>query len=212
MNSSNFKWQLMSRCLSGEASAEEIALLEEALKKDDSLQQRYQILKQFWSSAQPFTISENEENKKQINTILEKAYEADILNSDLTKNRILIRGNFFKILISGAAAIIILLTGFFLINKKSSPNTVLQVHEKNLQQVVAQKGSRNRTILPDGSVVWLNAGSSLSYTGNFKGLIREVYLNGVGFFDVVKQDNHPFVVHEYGIDFLVLGSAFDGKS
>ena len=212
MNSSNFKWQLMSRCLSGEASAEETALFEEALKKDESLQQRYQILKQFWSSAQPFTISENEENKKQINTILEKAYEADILNSDLTKNRILIRGNFFKILISGAAAIIILLTGFFLINKKNSPNTVLQVHEKNLQQVVAQKGSRNRTILPDGSVVWLNAGSSLSYTGNFKGLIREVYLKGEGFFDVVKQDNHPFIVHANGIDIKVLGTAFDVKS
>ncbi|MEO8711139.1 MAG: FecR family protein [Parafilimonas sp.] len=212
MSSNNFIWQLMSRCLSGEASAEEVALFEEVLKKDESLQQRYQILKQFWSCAHSFSISEDEKNKKQINTILKKAYEADILNTDLTKSKIFKHENFFKILISSAAAIIVLVTGFFLINKKSSPNTVLQVHEKNLQQVVAQKGSRNRTILPDGSVVWLNAGSSLSYTGNFKGLIREVYLKGEGFFDVVKQEGHPFIVHANGIDIKVLGTAFDVKS
>lgn len=80
------------------------------------------------------------------------------------------------------------------------------------QEVVAQKGSKIRTLLPDGSTVWLNAGSKISYPANFDGPIREVSLKGEAFFDVVKNPDRPFIVHTADIDIRVLGTAFNVKS
>lgn len=210
MLANNLQWQLMSRYLTGEASAEEIALFEDFLKRDESLQQRYEILNQFWHLPHSFITHENEENKAHINAILEKAYKETFIN----KNIIIKRKRLWQkgVFISSAAVVIFLLTGFFLFNKQDKDNSALYASGKNLMQLVAQKGSRNRTILPDGSVVWLNAGSTLSYANDLKGVIREVYLKGEGFFDIVKKDNHPFIVHVNGIDIKVLGTAFDVKS
>ena len=212
MHSEDFIWQLVSRSLSGEASAEEISFLEDALHKDESLQQQYEILKQFWRSSYPPTIPDAEENKKQVTRMLEKAHNASAFNSTPAKRKRLPRKNFFKVLLGSAAIIIFFGIWFFLSDKTNNRDLVSQTPDKNLQQLVAQKGSRNRTILPDGSVVWLNAGSYLSYAGDFKGSTRQVYLKGEAFFDVVKQQNRPFIVHANGIDIKVLGTAFDVKS
>jgi ferric-dicitrate binding protein FerR (iron transport regulator) len=77
--------------------------------------------------------------------------------------------------------------------------------------IVAQNGSRIRSLLPDGTVVWLNAGSNLKYK-EFTESKREVYLEGEAYFDVVKQPDRPFIVHTSGIDIKVLGTAFNVKS
>jgi ferric-dicitrate binding protein FerR (iron transport regulator) len=81
----------------------------------------------------------------------------------------------------------------------------------NERVVIAQKGSRTRTLLPDGTIVWLNSGSKISYAGDFKGALREVHLSGEAFFDVVKQPNRPFIVHAGDINVRVLGTAFNVK-
>jgi ferric-dicitrate binding protein FerR (iron transport regulator) len=212
MHSENYIWTLISRCVSHEASAEEIALLNDVLQKDEWLQQRYEILKQFWRSSHSLTTPEDEENKKHIARILEKAYRADISNSNsvLKKQRLSQRKN-FRVVLSSAAVIIFIIIGFILFTKKQDQNLSSTSPGKQ-QQLVAQKGSRNRTILPDGSVVWLNAGSSLFYAGDFKTTSREVNLKGEAFFDVVKQNDHPFIVHANGVDIKVLGTAFNIKS
>jgi ferric-dicitrate binding protein FerR (iron transport regulator) len=80
------------------------------------------------------------------------------------------------------------------------------------QEIVAQKGSKTRTLLPDGSTVWLNAGSKISYSSDFSGPVRHVTLQGEAFFDVVKQPDRPFIVHAADIDIKVLGTAFNVKS
>ncbi|MBO9661242.1 MAG: FecR family protein, partial [Chitinophagaceae bacterium] len=82
----------------------------------------------------------------------------------------------------------------------------------NDHQVIAQKGSRTRAILPDGSTVWLNAGSSIRYGKTFNDKIREVTLYGEAYFDVVKQPDRPFIVHAGDINIKVLGTSFNVKS
>jgi ferric-dicitrate binding protein FerR (iron transport regulator) len=77
---------------------------------------------------------------------------------------------------------------------------------------VAQHGSRTRTILPDGSTVFLNAGSSIFYDKHFNGTLREVTLLGEAFFDVVKNPDRPFIVHAGGINIRVLGTSFNVRS
>lgn len=105
---------------------------------------------------------------------------------------------------SVAAALVI---GFFLwINKPV-------ITENNLVSVNAPLGKTLKIKLPDGSHVWLNAGSSLTYPETFSSKTREVNLiEGQAFFDVVHQSQRPFVVHARSLDITVLGTSFDVKA
>lgn len=63
--------------------------------------------------------------------------------------------------------------------------------------------------LPDGSKVCLNALSELHFPGAFSGRERRVELRGEAFFDVNRDERHPFVVETYACDVEVLGTQFD---
>lgn len=68
---------------------------------------------------------------------------------------------------------------------------------------------RKRTVLPDGSVAWLNARSELKYPAQFSGNSRHVYVEqGEVFFSVVKDAAHPFIVHTGSVTTTVLGTSF----
>jgi len=72
-------------------------------------------------------------------------------------------------------------------------------------------GSRSKITLPDGSSVWLNAGSKLTFDGYFSKKNRKVFLAGEGYFDVVKT-KIPFYVNVSGATVKVLGTAFNVKA
>jgi transmembrane sensor len=72
-------------------------------------------------------------------------------------------------------------------------------------------GSRSKITLPDGSSVWLNAGSKLTFDGYFSRKNRRVFLEGEGYFDVVKT-KIPFYVNVTGATVKVLGTAFNVKA
>ena len=69
--------------------------------------------------------------------------------------------------------------------------------------------SRTRTSLPDGTVVWLNAGSRLAYSQGFGVKDRNVRLEGEGFFEVEKNEQLPFCVHTSSVCVQDLGTAFN---
>ena len=74
-------------------------------------------------------------------------------------------------------------------------------------------GEKSKLILADGTVVWLNAGSSLQYAGNFNSKNREVFLTGEAYFEVTKQsDGTPFVVKTDQYSVLVKGTKFNVSS
>lgn len=66
--------------------------------------------------------------------------------------------------------------------------------------------------LNDGSNVWLNRGTVLSYTNNFGHKTRNVHLNGEAYFDIKQDKKKPFTVTVRGIKVKVLGTAFNVKS
>ena len=65
--------------------------------------------------------------------------------------------------------------------------------DQMLCEVVVPEGSRTSLTLPDSSTVWLNSGSRLSYTKDFGRKNRNISLCGEGFFDVRRDESHPFV-------------------
>lgn len=80
------------------------------------------------------------------------------------------------------------------------------------QQLVTQKGSRSQIVLPDGSKVWLNAGSTLDYPKQFTGKTRAVQLQGEAYFEVAKNVKQPFIVHTKTFDIKVLGTGFNVRA
>ncbi|MDR0429267.1 MAG: FecR domain-containing protein [Tannerellaceae bacterium] len=73
-------------------------------------------------------------------------------------------------------------------------------------------GQRTSVILSDGTKVWLNAGSKLAYPSNFSSKKRSVSLEGEGFFEVVRSEETPFVVHVPLLNVTVLGTMFNVKA
>jgi len=74
------------------------------------------------------------------------------------------------------------------------------------------EGQVIRRVLPDGSKVWLNAGSKISYNKEFEGDGRQVSLEGEGFFEVIHNEKKPFIVHCGELQTRVLGTSFTVKS
>lgn len=92
---------------------------------------------------------------------------------------------------------------------KKSPPVTAAAREN---QVQTHMGTRTNLLLPDGTVVWLNAGSVLTYPTSFSGEKREVTLEGEAFFDVAANATHPFIVHTSTASIRVLGTSFDVKA
>ncbi|SDL65001.1 FecR family protein [Pedobacter sp. ok626] len=75
------------------------------------------------------------------------------------------------------------------------------------------RGQTYQVRLPDGSLVWLNSASSLTYTTALLNQgKRKVKLTGEGYFEVTKNKNHPFIVETNGQEVEVLGTHFNINS
>jgi len=71
------------------------------------------------------------------------------------------------------------------------------------------RGGQYQVVLPDGTKVWLNASSSLSFPTYFSGLERRVQLKGEAYFEVAKNAHMPFKVDVKGMTVKVLGTHFN---
>lgn len=77
------------------------------------------------------------------------------------------------------------------------------------QTVETLPGQRSFLELPDGTGVWLNSGTKLTYPVAFNRYNREVKLDGEAFFDVTKNEHRPFHVDIGDIKVKVLGTEFN---
>lgn len=75
--------------------------------------------------------------------------------------------------------------------------------------VTTARGNQYQLLLADGSKVWLNSASSLRFPTSFAGKVREVELDGEGYFEVAKNAAKPFHVKTRTQDIEVLGTHFN---
>lgn len=76
----------------------------------------------------------------------------------------------------------------------------------------APKGEKANITLADGSLVWINSGSSLTYDNAFNQKERKVFLEGEAYFEVAKDPKRPFIVHTSDMDIEALGTAFNVRA
>ena len=75
--------------------------------------------------------------------------------------------------------------------------------------VEAPLGSKTKLYLPDGTLVWLNAGSRMTYSQGFGVDNRKVELEGEGYFEVKRNEKIPFFVKTKDLQLEVLGTKFN---
>jgi transmembrane sensor len=80
------------------------------------------------------------------------------------------------------------------------------------KQIVAANGHVTNLTLADGTKVWLNGGSKLSYPETFRGDKREITLVGEAFLEVEHDAKKSFIVHTGNIKTQVLGTSFNVKA
>ena len=111
-----------------------------------------------------------------------------------------------------ALALVAVLTmaGFFLFYSTGVlPKETAEFSAKN--EISIKSSSRTNLVLPDGTKVWLNASSELTYEKTYGNKLREVTLSGEAYFDVVKNKEKPFIIHTAKMDIKVLGTVFNVK-
>lgn len=102
-----------------------------------------------------------------------------------------------------AVALISSGTALFLNGRKQSSG-----HPES-EVITVPAGQRVNVLLADGTRVWLNAASTLKYSPAMRGKKREVFLDGQAYFDVAKDEAHPFIVRTFALDIEVHGTQFD---
>ena len=101
------------------------------------------------------------------------------------------------------------------INKTKDGDIIYEANSYSINQPVSlnklyiPKGMQYKLKLSDGTSVWLNANSTLSYPSSFKGDEREVELSGEAYFEVAKNDKMPFIVKTRETRVRVLGTHFN---
>jgi len=107
--------------------------------------------------------------------------------------------------VSHAAAVLLLLllggVGSFVLYQYHSSQRYLSIE--------VPVGQRSHVVLPDGSSVWLNSGSQLTYPVTFSLRERRVKLDGEGYFEVAHNAHKPFRVEHFAGEVEVLGTTFN---
>ena len=211
-------WTLLSRKVSGETNETELQEFEQLLIQHPGADLVVKVLTESWQ-ARPQADQEFLEATYllHMDRMKKKGFELssdDKLVAETSEIEISERPRFFRpkrlawlvpltILIGGGA--------WFLFRQNKNDNSTAQ-QAVSSNEISTHNGSRTKTLLPDGSTVWLNAGSKLDYSKDFGLSLREVNLVGEGFFDVIKNPEKPFIVHTNSVDIKVTGTAFNVRS
>ncbi len=121
----------------------------------------------------------------------------------MAKGNKVVRINRYLLLGAAAVLAIVCLLGvkFLDVTVKTDQTPVFTIQ--------TQEGEQSRVTLPDGTSVWLNASTTLSYDGNFNRKDRVMQLSGEAYFDVGKNPEKPFVVNMPHCTFEVKGTRFN---
>ena len=105
----------------------------------------------------------------------------------------------YKYVSGVAAALVVALFLGFLVVKPMNSNVTVALNEQNIE---------NPVVLPDGTSVSYNGAAEITYPKHFIKATRSVDFEGVATFDVVADENKPFVIHCDKMDVEVLGTSF----
>lgn len=209
-------WILMTRKLSGEATLTELKELDMLMSPLPEGDITFKKIAGIWNT----NPSHDEEFMEatylaHLERMKDKGVEissdAPVLEeSEIETEPVSKRWFTFNKIALAAVIVICMMGGWMLLSSKKSSDK--ELYADKIREIETRKGTRTKIKLPDGSDVWLNAGSKLNYDKSFDGNLREVYLTGEAYFDVVRNEEKPFIIHTSRINVRVLGTQFNVKA
>ncbi len=182
---------LVGSYLEGELTMEQEPLLFEHLSSDKSKKELFYELEHNWMSEDCRTSNFNDE----------WAALVQRMDSNQLKSNHQSKYGFGWFLQVAAIVALFFSGGFFVYNFLNKSGGIVTVE--------APYGEKSKVILPDGSVIWLNSGSKLTYGAAINKSVVEVEIEGEGYFEVVKNTDRKFVVHTSVYDVEVKGTKFN---
>ena len=216
----NQLWFLIARHLSGEISSDESNTLQQLLKKHPDKHQLFDILRSYFvlpDDLKEVAGDSSMDDELRFRRIIEQSeYNPDLTITPVVKPFVRRRYQVWKY--AAAVACIAILTGlgfnYFRQTavKIQEPKSRIESAVAKGNEIISRSGARTKLVLPDGTQVWLNAGSRLNYSNAYNETLREVDLEGEAYFDVVKVAGRPFIVHASSLNIKAVGTAFVVKS
>lgn len=108
--------------------------------------------------------------------------------------------------VAAVIAVMLLAGGYWHTQKMNEQLGELQAA---VNTISVPAGQRANLQLSDGTNVWLNARTTMTYPAFFTGSSREIQLDGEAWFEVEPDAEKPFIVHTEGYDVEVLGTSFN---
>ncbi len=182
--------ELLFKYFSNEASAEEVAQIEQWLDEDPARQSEFDSAHYLFNA---MILHSDELSKMTTPGALEK-----------TSRKSKVRRLVYRYAAAAAAVVIAGLSGVFVereinYNKMTAQTNVLEV----------PAGQRMSVTLSDGTQVQLNGNSRIEYPVIFSRKQRNVKLSGEAFFEVTHDEKHPFIVETFASKVEVLGTRFN---
>lgn len=182
--------ELLFKYFSNEASAEEVAQIEQWLEEDPARQSEFDSAHYLFNA---MILHSDELSKMTTPGALEK-----------TSRKSKVRRLVYRYAAAAAAVVIAGLSGVFVereinYNKMTAQTNVLEV----------PAGQRMSVTLSDGTQVQLNGNTRLEYPVIFSRKQRNVKLSGEAFFEVTHDERHPFIVETFASKVEVLGTRFN---
>ncbi|MBN1158811.1 MAG: FecR domain-containing protein [Bacteroidales bacterium] len=199
-------WILLARHFAGETMAEEETEISEWLREPDHYT-LYNQIKSDWNMLENMKTQFNTEQAwTKIHKRITQEGQVDRTVSGSSQQPVLWKLRPSGTLIRIAASVLIILTAGFVLYMAG----IFPVMKSGNIDVVTLANEEIKTVLlPDGSQVFLNSGTTLTYPRLFKNETREVSLQGEAFFDVAADASDPFVIRADGALVKAVGTSFN---
>ena len=189
--------------LTNSLTPEEMQSLQNWLNVSEENRKHFSDMQEVWMAAS------DETNDMDFDK--EKAYRLFLKQTEVAAQQCIKQRKVFRIrpwMYAAAMVIVVFLcvTIAFQTGKSVIQNQLTQI------TIEAPYGSKTKLYLPDGTLVWLNAGSKMSYAQNFGINERTLSLTGEAYFEVIKNKKIPFKVHTNELDVKVLGTKFNFRN
>lgn len=212
-------YELVATQLSDALTADESRRLNEWVEASEANRKEYSRLVEVWNSTPDVSELSQYDRHKAFAMFLERIQAADVVptandatdvadddTDDVQSKTIGMRRYVVRFMRYAAVVTVIVCACSYLF---------YNIGQRNMSQafamikVEAPQGSTTKMTLPDGTEVWLNAGSRIEYSQGFGVSDRHVQLTGEGYFEVHRNESMPFIVKSPSLNVQVLGTKFD---
>jgi ferric-dicitrate binding protein FerR (iron transport regulator) len=184
----------LPKYFSGELGQSDISELFNELKTNELLREEFVRMQNAYALTHLSKLSKNEaEGKRSFQLFLQQLK---------TKKR----QKIVQLTMRYAATALILIASTFFATQYFLTDTG---NNREINTLVVPAGQRAHLTLQDGTSVWLNAQSTLTYPARFSSKTRRVTVSGEAYFDVAANPKKPFIVSTQNIEMKVLGTQFN---